>query len=93
MNHVEKLKKQLTKLYDQNSFVRLLDMKIVEISEGKAVLTMAVDPNKHTNLYHVLHGGAQASLADTVMGVACATLGKRVVTIDMNINFIKSAAK
>lgn len=93
MSYVEILKKNLTLLYDRNTFVRLLDMRIVEIKEGEAILTMPVDPTKHTNLYDSLHGGALASLADTVMGVACATLGNRVVTIDMNINFIKSAQK
>lgn len=93
MNYVEHFKKYLSRVYDHNSFVRLLEMSIVEMGEGEAVLTMPVDPAKHTNLYHALHGGALASLADTVMGVACATLGNRVVTIDMNINFIKSAGK
>lgn len=93
MDYVELLKKRLTQIYDTNPYVNLLDMRIEEVTKGRAVLTMPVDPEKHTNLYHVLHGGAVASLADTVMGVACATLGNRVVTIEMNINFIKSAEK
>lgn len=93
MNYVEHFKKHLTRVYDRNSFVRLLEMSIIKMGEGEAVLTMPVNPEKHTNLYSVLHGGALASLADTVMGVACATMGNRVVTVDMNINFIKSAGQ
>lgn len=93
MNMIEHLKKYLNRIYDHNSFVRLLDITIAEMGEGEAVLIMPVDPDKHTNLYHALHGGALASLADTAMGVSCATLGNRVVTVEMNINFIKSAGK
>lgn len=93
MNVIEHLRKHLNSVYDRNSFVRLLDISIAEMGEGEALLTMPVDPDKHTNLYHALHGGALASLADTAMGVSCATLGNRVVTVEMNINFIKSAGK
>lgn len=32
-----------------------------------------------------------ASVADTVMGVACGSLGRRVVTLEINMNFIKAA--
>lgn len=81
----------LTQVYDINEFVKLLDMRIVEAKDGVARLDMPVDATKHTNLYGVAHGGALASLADTAMGIACATVGNRVVTLDMNINYIKGA--
>ena len=80
----------LRKIYSQNSFVNLLEMKLAHMEPGKSELTMPVDPAKHTNLYNVAHGGALASLADTAMGVACATLGRRVVTLELNMNFIKA---
>lgn len=92
MNFVEQMQKYLPMIYERNSFVRLLDMEITSLKEGEAVITMPVNPDKHTNLYNAVHGGAVASLADTVMGVACATTGNRVVTIDLNINYIKNAA-
>ncbi len=84
------LKQYLQEIYDQNSFVNLLDMKMQHIEPGMAELTMPIDPAKHTNLYNVAHGGALASVADTAMGVACASLGRRVVTLDFNMNFIKA---
>lgn len=80
----------LNEAYDKNPYLRLLEMKINQLEKGKAILSMPIIANKHTNLYGVVHGGAVASLADTAMGVACATLGNRVVTIDMNINYIRS---
>lgn len=85
------LKDHLAKLYSHNPFVGLLQMKIVELREGAAELSMPVTSDKHTNLYNIAHGGALASLADTAMGMACATTGKKVVTLDMNLNYIRSA--
>jgi acyl-CoA thioesterase len=83
--------KYLTQIYGVNKFVKLLDMRIVETQSGMAKVVMPVESTKHSNLYGVAHGGALASLADTAMGMACATVGNRVVTLDMNINYIKGA--
>jgi len=91
MTDYDWLWKKLTKLYDRNPFVGLLRMKIEALREGEAELSMPVIQEVHTNLFGVAHGGSLASLADTVMGVACATKRSRVVTIDMNINYIQSA--
>ncbi len=66
-------------------------MEIIKLQEGRCELAMPVECDKHTNLYNIAHGGALASLADTAMGVACATTGKKVVTLDMNMNFIGAA--
>lgn len=88
---MEWLTQYFTNLYDQNPYVNLLGMHIVKLEEGQALLSMLITPDKHTNLYQVAHGGALASLADTAMGIACATTGKQVVTLEMNMNFIKSA--
>lgn len=90
--HLAKVKEYLVGLYDKNPFVRLLEMSIADIDVGRVELTMPVIHDIHTNLYGVAHGGSLASLADTAMGIACATLGKRVVTLEMNLNYIRSAA-
>ena len=84
------LQQYLRKIYSQNTFVNLLEMKLIHVEPGNAILSMPIDPAKHTNLYNVAHGGALASLADTAMGVACASLGRRVVTLELNMNFIKA---
>lgn len=90
-SNIEWLTKTMVELYGENSYVKLLDMKIERLDNGHAEISMPIIATKHTNLYQVAHGGALASLADTIMGVACATTGKKVVTLEMNINFIKSA--
>jgi len=88
--NMEWLTKNLLDIYEENPYVSLLEMKIVKLDEGYAELSMPI-MSKHTNLYNIAHGGALASLADTVMGVACATTGKKVVTLEINMNFIKGA--
>jgi len=87
----EWLAEKLSNLYDSNPYINLLDMQITKLEDGQAQLSMPITTGKHTNLYNIAHGGALASLADTAMGIACATTGKKVVTLEMNMNFIKGA--
>ncbi len=75
---------------ERNHFYNLLGIHIEKAYQGHAVQTMKVELDKHTNLYANIHGGAIMSLGDSCMGVACASLGKKVVTLDMNINFISN---
>ena len=90
VKNMEWLTKHVLAIYKQNPYVKLLNMNIIKLDEGYAELSMPI-LHQHTNLYQVAHGGALASLADTCMGVACSTTGKKVVTLELNMNFIKSA--
>ena len=78
-------------VYRQNAFVRMLSIKLERVEPGLAEVSMPVFASTHTNLHGVSHGGCLASVADTAMGAACSSLGRRVVTLDMNMNFIKAA--
>lgn len=77
-------------VYSINSFVKLCGMELVDVECGKVTLAMPIDAAKHTNLYEVAHGGSLAALADTALGMASASVGARVVTINYTINFIKN---
>lgn len=67
-----------------------MGVKITGLNEGAATCSMKAAA-KHGNIYGTVHGGTLASLSDFAMGVACVTTGRRVVTIDMNVSYIKSA--
>lgn len=86
-----RVKERLISTYERNPFIHLLQMEIAEASAGKVTLTMPVIQEIHTNLYGIAHGGSLASLADTAMGAACVSLGKKVVTLEMNMNFLHGA--
>lgn len=88
--HLEWVRKHFAELVLASGFDQFLGMKAVEITEGKVVLSMKI-AEKHGNIYGSVHGGILASVADIVMGIPCMTLGKRIVTIDMSVSFIKNA--
>ena len=80
-NNAEWLMEHLSTIYEKNPYLKLLDIHITKLEEGYTEMTMPIVADKHTNLYGIAHGGALASLADTIMGIACATVGKKVVTL------------
>ena len=91
MTHVPSwLNRLLLHLHDRNLFAKYMGMEIVDIRNGKSVVSMLVT-HKHTNNRGVIHGGALVSLADMAMGLACHSMARRVVTLDLNISFIRRA--
>lgn len=85
-------KKQMQHIYHLNPYVALLKMEIDQIAAGQAVMAIPAVHDTHGNLHGMVHGGALASLVDTAMGVSCVSLGKKVVTLEMNMNFIRAVA-
>ncbi len=75
---------------NNNKFYKLLGIKIKEAYKGNAIQTMFIDKDRHTNLYSYIHGGVLLTIGDSSMGVACASLGKRVVTLDTSTSFISN---
>ena len=78
--------------YDDNPFTNHLGVDIISINEGKVSVALKIK-HEHTNVYGIAHGGVIMSLCDMAMGAACLSMSKKVVTIDMNINIIKSIAQ
>ncbi|MHB1393988.1 MAG: PaaI family thioesterase [Clostridia bacterium] len=83
------LREYYNKIYQMPILENFLELQVVALEEGKSrFCTKTVE--MHGNMYGTVHGGTLASISDIAMGTSCLTLGKRVVTIDMNINYIKS---
>lgn len=76
-------------ILEKNSFCRLLQLKVLEVSEGhvkgKLPFTSQVQ-----NMYGSFHGGALYTAADTFCGLAAITCGNPVSTIDANIQYLKA---
>jgi acyl-coenzyme A thioesterase 13 len=64
--------------------VRWLDLKILEVNVGHAVLSVLVRPDM-CNPANVLHGGLQCTVMDEAFGMAVGTLG--VDNFHVNTNF------
>lgn len=87
--HLSWLHRYLEETYQTPILENFLNLEIDELAEGKVVYrTKIID--RHCNLYGFVHGGTLASISDIAMGVSCVTFGKRVVTIDMSISYIKN---
>ncbi len=68
---------------------QFFDMHITKISKGRSTLEFTVRP-EHLNTLGLCHGGVMATIADTAMGVAMRTTGPSGVTVEINVNFIRS---
>ncbi len=69
---------------------QLIGLKVVDLSEGFARLTIPVDRRLNNRLGH-LHGGILTSMADAAAGEALLTMiehGERPTTVELNINYL-----
>ena len=74
---------------------KTLGIKILELSEGRSLLEMIVDP-KHHNMSATMHGGIMADIADAAMGIAIATTispEEDFTTMEMNVSFYRPHIK
>lgn len=73
-------------LRDDRASTELLGMEVVEMSEGHAVVTMAVRPDM-LNGHAIIHGGLVFTLADTAFAMACNEEGSVTVSSGAEITF------
>lgn len=88
--HLSWVRDYFKKIYKTSVLENFLGLELVKVGKGKVTYRTKIT-DKQCNLYGTIHGGTLASVADVAMGVACVTLGKRVVTIDLNISYLKNA--
>jgi len=71
---------------------RLLDIALVEVSPGRAVLTMVVRDDM-VNGWDLGQGGLVSALADCAFAVACNTHGEITVAAGFDVSFVESARR
>jgi len=82
----------LTRMNNSDCFVRRCGIRFLDVEEGLAKAEMPNDPTTH-NIFGGIHGGALFTLADTVGGMAVASLGRwRRVTVHSSIEYLRLAA-
>lgn len=80
-NHIQK-----------DAFAKLLGIRLLEASEGKASAEMLVTEDMINGLGTV-QGGALFSLADYTFAAAINSLGGELVTLDATMNFFRPAER
>ena len=81
---LEKIKENVEK----EPYVKLFDMKILEIEQGYSKVQMKVKED-HLNLHLATHGGAIFSLVDVAFGSAANSYGNITVALNIDINYIR----
>ncbi len=80
------------KFLDNIPFAQLLGFELVELERGTATVRLKVEEKvqRHGGM---LHGGATASLIDTAMAFAVATMleeNEAALTIDLTVHYLRS---
>lgn len=74
-----------------NAFAVYNGITIHQLELGKAKAELEIGPNS-LNPYGRLHGGAYYTLADCAGGTACRTDGRKYVTLDGTMHFVRSVS-
>ena len=85
-------KQEVFELMKNDQFVRYNGIELTEIGEGEAIGKMTITPN-HLNGLGTVQGGALFTLADYVCAAAANSRGKSAVSLDGQIDFLKSVSK
>ena len=91
LSGLEYMRQLLTGEREPSGMARLMNMRLVEVSEGRAVF--AVEPDeRHYNGLGIAHGGLAATLLDSALGCAINTVmpaGRVFTTLEMKINYVR----
>ena len=77
-------------MWENDAASRAMDMRIVEIGPGRAVVAMMVREDM-VNGWGLAHGGLVASLADSAFAFACNSHGEVTVAAGFDVTFLKPA--
>ena len=91
LSGLEYMRQLLTGEREASGMARLMNMRLVEVEEGRAVF--AVEPDeRHYNGIGIAHGGLAATLLDSALGCAINTAmpaGRIFTTLEMKINYVR----
>jgi len=86
----EELKQLLYERCQETGWRKLCGIEMEGLENNQLTLSMKIT-EELSNRHGIAHGGALSGLLDTVMGLSCIIRGKNVVTVNLNVNFIRGA--
>ncbi len=85
----ELTKENIMKRFNEDpGFMKYNNYQLEELEEDKSVMSVELNENS-LNPSGIAHGGLVFGLADTAMGMLAYLTGRKVVTVDANINYLK----
>jgi uncharacterized protein (TIGR00369 family) len=91
LSGLEYMRQLMTGEREASGMARLMNMRLVEVSEGRAVFVVSPD-ERHYNGLGIAHGGLAATLLDSALGCAINTLmpaGRVFTTLEMKVNYVR----
>jgi uncharacterized protein (TIGR00369 family) len=85
---LDKIKQYYDQTNQTDTFDHFISPHIVRLEPGLATIQWDAK-SIFMNRYGAIHGGALAGLVDVVGAIATLSLGKRVVTTDLSVSFLK----
>jgi uncharacterized protein (TIGR00369 family) len=76
-------------------FLDLIGVEIIKIADGQSELFLNIE-KKHTNSWHVAHGGVLLTMVDAAMAIAARSADpedKSVVTVELKHTFMQAATE
>jgi acyl-CoA thioesterase len=80
----------LRHFFEGDQFARRADIKLVDVSPGRATAEMKLQPH-HWNALNHAQGGAIFTLADFAFAAASNSYGTLAVAVNVSITFMKAA--
>ncbi|MGB3555524.1 MAG: hydroxyphenylacetyl-CoA thioesterase PaaI [Jannaschia sp.] len=77
-------------MWDGDAASKWMGFELIEVSEGRAVLTLAVAP-RHCNGHGTCHGGVIFALADSAFAFACNSRNQSTVAQHATVSFTAPA--
>lgn len=78
---------KIKEIIARNPFARYIGIELLEAAKGYARARIRLR-TQYENIYGGMHGGCAFSLADTLAGVAAASCGDLVTTLDASVNYM-----
>ncbi len=91
MSGLEYMRKLMAGEMTASGMAQLMNFKLTEVSEGRAVFSIVPD-ERHYNGLGIAHGGLAATLLDTATGCAINTMmpaGRIFTTLEMKVNYVR----
>lgn len=89
---MEDINNYVKNLQRENETLKTLvidNMTIINANRGKCDMKLDITSDM-LNVHHMIHGGVLFTLADSASGASCVSLGKKIVTLNSTINYIKA---
>ena len=83
----QRAEKSAAAMWAADNASKWFGMQLAEVSEGRAVMTLTIEPH-HANGHAICHGGVTFALADSAFAFACNSRNQATVAQHNSVTFL-----